>query len=311
MLRPHYAEIRAPRCGISRSDLNKSLLSSFSGMQIGLYREKDELIPIKIRPPYNERSSLDHFLSTQIWSDTTKSFYPMGQIVKDLFITCESPIIHRRNRERTITVQSDPVSGEASIARSRIAEKIEAIELPHGYTLEWGGKHEASMDGQKGIMKIFPICVIGMFFLVVCLFNSLRQPIIIFLVIPLALVGVVAALLPFQLSFGFMAILGFLGLIGMMIKNAIVLLEQINLDISERKTVYKAILDASVSRLRPVCMASGTTILGVIPLIYSPFFAAMAATIMGGLFAATALTLLIVPVLYAIFFKVKCNNEVV
>ena len=305
LLQPHYAEIRAPRCGISRSDLNKSLLLSFSSANIGLYRERDELIPIKIRNPDNERLSLKKFNTLQVWSQLSNRFYPIGQIVKNLYVTSESPIIRRRNRERTITVQCDPVSGEASLLRARLLGKIESLELPPGYSLEWGGKYEENMNGQRGLKKIFPACVIGMFFLLVCLFNSLRQPLIIFMVIPLALIGVTAALLPFQLSFGFMAVLGFLGLIGMMIKNAIVLLEQINLEIAEGKAVYTAVLDASVSRLRPVTMASGTTILGVIPLICSPFFAPMAATIMGGLFAATALTLLIVPVLYTIFFRIK------
>ena len=305
VLQPHYAEIRAPRCGISRSDLNKSLLLSFSSANIGLYREKDELIPIKIRNPANERLSLKKFSSSQVWSQLANRYFPIGQIVKNLYVTSESPIIRRRNRERTITAQCDPIRGEASVLRTRLVKKIESLELPPGYSLEWGGKYEENMNGQRGLKKIFPACVIGMFFLLVCLFNSLRQPLIIFMVIPLSLIGVTAVLLPFQLSFGFMAVLGFLGLIGMMIKNAIVLLEQINLEIAEGKAVYSAVLDASVSRLRPVTMASGTTILGVIPLIYSPFFAPMAATIMGGLFAATALTLLIVPVLYTIFFRVK------
>jgi multidrug efflux pump subunit AcrB len=305
VLQPHYAEIRAPRCGISRSDLNQSLLLSFSSANIGLYREKDELIPIKIRNPANERLSLEKFSSSQVWSQLANRYFPIGQIVKNLYVTSESPIIRRRNRERTITAQCDPVSGEASLLRTRLVKKIEALELPPGYSLEWGGKYEQNMNGQRGLKKIFPACVIGMFFLLVCLFNSLRQPLIIFMVTPLALIGVTAVLLPFQLPFGFMAVLGFLGLIGMMIKNAIVLLEQINLEIAEGKAVYSAVLDASVSRLRPVSMASGTTILGVIPLVWSPFFAPMAATIMGGLFASTALTLLIVPVLYTIFFRVK------
>jgi multidrug efflux pump subunit AcrB len=305
VLQPHYAEIRAPRCGISRSDLNKSLLSNFTGLNIGLYREKDEMIPIIIRTPDKERLSLDNFDSAQIWSPVANRFFPIRQIVKNLDIISEVPIVNRRNRERTITVQCDSAGEEASLLRARLLKEIEEVELPPGYSLEWGGAHEESMKAQSGLKQIFPFCVIGMFFLVVCLFNSLRQPIIIFMVIPLALIGVVAVLLPFNLSFGFMAVLGFLGLIGMMIKNAIVLLEQINLEIKAGKAVYQAVLDASVSRLRPVSMASGTTILGVIPLIWSPFFAAMAATIMGGLFAATVLTLLIVPILYTMFFRIK------
>jgi multidrug efflux pump subunit AcrB len=217
--------------------------------------------------------------------------------------------VHRRDRGKTITVQCDSVNEVASLVRARLLKKIKDVDLPPGYSIEWGGEYEESMKGQRGLKKIFPLCVVGMFFLLVCLFNSVRQPIIIFIVLPLALIGVVAGLLPFNLSFGFMAVLGFLGLIGMMIKNSIVLLDQINLEIKEGKVVYQAVLDASVSRLRPVSMASGTTILGVIPLIWSPFFAAMAATIMGGLFASTVLILLIVPVLYTIFFRVKPTKQ--
>jgi len=305
VLKPCYAEIKAPRCGISRSDLNKSLLANFTGLSIGLYREKDELIPIKIRTPDKERLSLDNFSSTQVWSPVAKRFFPVGQIIENLHIISEIPIVHRHNREKTITVQCDSAYEEASLLRAKLLKKIKAVDLPYGYSIAWGGEHEESMKAQRGLKKIFPLCIVGIFFLLVCLFNSVRQPIIIFIVLPLALIGVVAVLLPFKLSFGFMAVLGFLGLIGMMIKNSIVLLDQINLEIAEGKAVYQAVLDASVSRLRPVCMASGTTILGVVPLIWSPFFAAMAATIMGGLFASTALTLLIVPVLYTIFFRVK------
>ena len=311
VLTPLYAEVKASRCGISRSDLNKSLLSNFTGLNIGLYREKDEMMPIIIRPPDEERLSLDNFDSAQIWSPIANRFFPIGQIVNNLDIVSEVPIVHRRNRERTITIQCDSVGEEASLLRSRLLKKIEAVELLSGYSLEWGGAYEESMKAQRGLKQIFPFCVVGMFFLLVCLFNSLRQPIIIFMVLPLALIGVVAVLLPFNLSFGFMAVLGFLGLIGMMIKNAIVLLDQINLEIKAGKGSYQAVLDGSVSRLRPVSMASGTTILGVIPLMWSPFFAAMAATIMGGLFAATALTLLIVPVFYTIFFRLKPTKNAV
>jgi len=310
VLKPCYAEIKAPRCGISRSDLNRSLLASFKGLNIGLYREKDELIPIKIRTPDKERLSLDNFNSSQIWSSVANRFFPIRQIVKNLHIVSEIPIVHRRNREKTITVQCDSDNEAASLVRARLLKKVENVDLPPEYSIEWGGEYEENMKGQRGLKKIFPFCIVGMFFLLVCLFNSVRQPAIIFIVLPLALIGVVAALLPFKLSFGFMAILGFLGLIGMMIKNSIVLLDQINLELKEGKVVYQAVLDASVSRLRPVSMASGTTILGVVPLLWSPFFAAMAATIMGGLFASTALTLLIVPVLYTIFFRVKPTKEV-
>ena len=149
-----------------------------------------------------------------------------------------------------------------------------------------------------------------MFVLIVCLFNSIREPLIVFLCIPLAIIGVTAGLLIFRISFGFMAILGFLGLTGMLIKNCIVLLDEVNTDVKSGQDTYQAVLNASVSRLRPVTMAAGTTILGMTPLLLHPFFAAMAATIMGGLLVATVLTLLVVPILYTIFFKIKSDKMV-
>ena len=144
-----------------------------------------------------------------------------------------------------------------------------------------------------------------MFFIVVCLFNSIREPLVIFLIVPLSIIGIAAGLWLFNLSFGFMAILGFLGLSGMLIKNAIILIDQVNLDLKEGKSQYHAVLDSAVSRMRPVTMAAGTTILGLLPLVFDPFYANMAVTIMGGLCAATFLTLILVPVLYCILYRVK------
>ena len=144
-----------------------------------------------------------------------------------------------------------------------------------------------------------------MFFIIVCLFNSFREPVIIILVVPLSIIGVAVGLWIFNLSFSFMAILGFLGLTGMLIKNAIILIDQINLDLKTGKSQYNAVLDSAVSRLRPVTMAAGTTILGMLPLVIDPFYANMAVTIMGGLCAATFLTLILVPVLYCILYRVR------
>lgn len=170
--------------------------------------------------------------------------------------------------------------------------------------MEWAGEYADSQEAQDPLKLSFPLCLGGMFFLLVCLFNSVRRPVIIFLTVPLAIIGVSAGLLLTQKPFGFMAILGFLGLSGMLIKNAIVLIDQIELDIREGKAPYQAILDAAVSRLRPVMMAAGTTILGMAPLITDPLYASMAVTIMGGLFGATFLTLMVVPLLYTLLFRI-------
>ena len=308
VLRPHYSEMQSRRSGVTRSDLNKALLWNFNGYTCGVLREKDELLPIISRATECERSSLDQYRNIQVWSNLAAAYIPINQIIDGMNIETEDPIIKKRDRVNTITVQCDAAKKEASLLRQRILPEINSIKLPPGYSLEWGGAYEETEKALVGIKKIFPFCMIGMFFILVWLFNSFRNPFIIFMLIPLASIGVVGFLLPFNLPFGFMAVIGFLGLIGMMIKNAIVLLDQINIELRCNKTPYEAIVDASVSRLRPVTMASGTTILGVIPLLWSTFFASMAATIIGGLIASTALTLLVVPVLYSIFFKVKINR---
>lgn len=304
-LRPIYAEAQGRRSGVSRSDISRTLQFNFSGMTTGLYREGDELLRIVFRPPPEERCSIAQFDDLQVWSVPLNRFLPIHQIVEKLETVQENPQINRRNRMQTITVQCDPMAGLASVLENRVKSRIESIPRPLGYTLEWGGESEESQKGQSGLKKLFPICLLGMFVLVVCLFNSLREPVIIFLCIPLAIIGVTLGLLMFHMPFGFMAILGFLGLTGMLVKNCIVLLDQVRMEVKAGTGRYQALLNASVSRLRPVTMAAGTTILGMMPLLFHPFFESMAATIMGGLMVATVLTLLIAPILYTILFGIK------
>ena len=308
VLNPSYNEIQGRQTMVTRSDLNQSLLWNFIGIQLGLYRENDELIPIISRPLEEQRASIDNYENIQVLSSLGNAFVPLRQVVNSLEPVTEDSIIHRRNRLPTITVQGDPVFEKADTVRRRILPKINAIEVPPGYTLEWGGEYEEDQKGQTEIKKAFQFCILGMFMLLIGLFASLRQPVIIFLTIPLALIGVIFGLLATNLPFGFMSILGTLGLSGMLIKNGIVLLDQINLDLKAGKKPYLAVLDSSISRLRPVMMAAWTTIFGMAPLLFHPFFCSMAATVMGGLFIATILTLLIIPILYVIFFRINVED---
>ncbi len=307
LLNLRYSQVSGRFSGVTRSDVANALLWNFSGIAIGLYRENEDLIPIISRPVPKERFSVLNLDKIQVWGSIANSYIPLRQVVSAVDTDSEPGMIKRRNRVRSLMVQCNPIVGQASTLRDRILKKIDAIPLPPGYSMEWAGEHEESLKGQAGLKQIFPVCLLGMFLLVVMMFNSLRQPLVIFLTIPLAFVGVTAGLLCFGLPFGFMAILGFLGLTGMLVKNAIVLLDQINLDLQAGKKPYQAVLDASVSRLRPVTMASGTTILGMLPLVWHPFFAAMAATMMGGLLIATGLTLCIVPLLYVMFFRIRVS----
>ncbi len=308
VIKPAYNEAQGRSSGITRHDLSISLLRNFQGIRTGVVRQGDELIPVVLRMPHEERASMTQLDNVQVWSSGKHGFFPMAQVVSGIETEWEWPIIQRRDRQKAITVQCNPESGLAEPLRQAMLERIESIELPEGYTMEWAGEYKESMKGKGPLAQIFPICILGMFFILVWQFNSVKKATAIFLTVPLSLIGVTAGLLLTGQAFGFMAILGFLGLSGMLIKNAIVLVEQTELDLQAGKEPYKAVLDSAVSRLRPVVMAAATTILGMIPLIADPLYSAMATTIMGGLFAATFLTLGLVPVLYSIFFGIKADE---
>mgnify|MGYP001202693799 CR=1 FL=1 len=308
VLRPQFAQAQARYAGISRSDVANALQWNFNGITAGVYREHDKLIPILFRSPEKERSSLENLANIQIWSSLQNSFVPLRQVSSGILPVTEDALIKRRDRQRTITVQANPIVGLPAEYHNAIREQVEAIKLPIGYSMEWGGEFESSAESQAPLAKVFPLCILGMFLIVVWLFDSFRRPLIIFMTVPLSLIGVTVGLLLTGLPFGFMSILGFLGLSGMLIKNAIVLIDQIEQDLALGVEPYKAVLDSSVSRMRPVLMASGTTILGMAPLLTDAFYAAMAATIMSGLLAATFLTLIIVPVAYTKVYKIKADK---
>ena len=257
------------------------------------------------RLPEKERVNADEANNIQIWSRVLQTTIPVGQVVSGFETTWEDAVIQRRNKKRTITTQTHHISGVASVVRENAKDEIEAIKLPTGYEFEWAGEYENSVDAQAGLSSSIPVTVVVMFMILVILFNSLRLPIIIWLTVPLASIGVGFGLFATNLPFDFMALLGFLSLAGMLIKNSIVLIEEINLQNESGKDQYQALLEACVSRMRPVSMAAITTILGMTPLLMDPFFIAMAVTIMSGLAFATLLTLLVVPVLYSLFFHVK------
>jgi multidrug efflux pump subunit AcrB len=187
---------------------------------------------------------------------------------------------------------------------NRVREKIEAIKLPSGYSFEWGGEYEDSGKARAALAQPVPLFLAMMVFIVVCLFNSARTTLLIWLIMPLALVGVTTGLLLTGLPFGFMALLGTLALAGELIKNQIVVISKIGNETEKGKAPYQAILDGCTSKLRPVCMVVLTTVLGSIPLLTDPFFGAMAVCIIFGLLFAAVLSLLVMPVVYAMFFGI-------
>ncbi|VGO12900.1 Cobalt-zinc-cadmium resistance protein CzcA [Pontiella desulfatans] len=308
VLRPEFSETQARRVGVTRADLAQSLQLNFNGMVSGLYREGNEMIPIMMRPPESERSTVDNFDDVQVWSSGNRAFVPIRQVVTEIESEWEWPYVMRRDRLNTITARCNPVYGLPDTLRLKIAEQIEGLELPPGYRFEWAGEFEESAEAQAPLAATFPICLLGMFVITIWLFNSVRRPLIIFMCVPLSIIGVTAALLLTGMPFGFMSILGFLGLSGMLIKNAVVLIDEIELQLRRDVEPYKAVLDSSVSRMRPVIMAAGTTILGMAPLLADALYSGMAVTIMGGLFAATFLTLIIVPVVYTLVYRIKVDK---
>lgn len=299
------SEAKSRTTGVSRSDIAQALEMNRTGFAGGLYREGDNLLPIMFRIPEEDRVDVSGMEELQVWSSRSHRMLPLGQVVDRISVDWDVNAIWHLNRERTMTVFAKQVSGNTAPVFAELKPLIEAVKLPSGYSLEWGGEFENQTKANRQLGANIPAALLGMLFISILLFKSFRHPFIIFSGLPLALIGVVSGLLIFQQSFGFMALLGFLSLSGMLIKNEIVLLEQINLEIVAGKQPLSAVMDAAVSRVRPVCMAALTTVLGMIPLIWDPFFGAMAVTIMGGLTFATLLTLIYVPVLYTIVYRVK------
>ena len=307
MLRPQLNEVNARRLGISKRDLDNSLLRSFSGQRVGLYREGTNLMPILVRLPDEERLNIDTIHDVQLWSTTFQRYVMIDEVVNEFRTEWEDALIQRRDRKRTLSVLADPDAFGTETANdlfSRLRPRIEAIELPPGYVLEWGGEYESSTDAKEALFASLPMGYLMMFLITVLLFNSVRAPLVIWATVPLGVIGVTFGLLVMGRPFGFMALLGLLSLSGMLLKNGIVLLDQINTELHSGKEPYQAVFDSGVSRVRPVSMAAITTILGMLPLLADAFFESMAVTIMFGLGFATVLTLIIVPVLYTKFYRI-------
>ena len=308
---PEYLESTGRRLGISREDVSIALQTNFSGRNVGVYREEDRLIPIISRAPEFERVDVQGMAGIQIASSTTGGVVPLIEVVERVDTKWRDSILRRTDRRWTINAQSDPVPGVlASDVFERVRPAIEAIELPQGYSLKWSGEYGDSTEANGNLATTFPMGVLSMVLVVVVLFNALRQPALIFMIVPLALIGVVLGLLTTGTAMEFMAILGLLSLSGLLIKNAIVLVDQMDLEIKDGKARFDAVVDSAASRVRPVMMGSLTTVLGVIPLFGDAFFRSMAVVLVFGLSFATLLTLIVVPALYILFFRIQPSERV-
>ncbi len=316
VIRPDILELQARRNGITRVEVAQALETSFEGRVVGAFREpgnastgvfaqETRLLPIVARPPLAEREDVHTINSLQIWSPVAGRMIPFNQVSSGTAVVWEDPVVMRRDRVPTLTVHADPRVGLPSQLFNRVRKGIEQIELPEGYTLEWGGEHEDSGQARAALAEPLPYVLALMVFIVVCLFNSFRTTLLIWLIMPLVIIAVTAGLLLTGKPFGFLALLGVLALGGELIKAQIVVLSKVQSELGKGKSPYQALLDGGTAKVRPVCMVVITTVLGMIPLVADPFFDAMAVCIMFGLSFAAFLSLIVTPVLYAIFYNVR------
>ena len=333
-----YYQPIARQAGLSRTDVGLSLLSATDGLPVGSYYEGTTAMPIYIKSVDNEGEETAALENIPVWSvlpsltgldgETIKGLLmgtvkkedllsevvgstPLSQATRGVKIEWEDPVVWRYNGQRAIKARCNNAQGyTAESVRGKLIPLVDTITLPEGYTKQWLGEHKASSEAMRYLFKNVPWAMVMIIVILIMLFKDFRKPTIIFLCLPLAAIGIVFGMLISGKDFGFVAIVGALGLIGMMIKNGVVLLDEITLQIASGKGRLVALLDSSSSRFRPVMMASLTTILGMIPLLGDDLFGSLAVTIMGGLLVGTVITLVFIPVLYALFFPIEKEDKV-
>jgi multidrug efflux pump subunit AcrB len=279
-----YDQERARRSGVSRADVAEATRRAYDGTPIGVYREGDDLLPIIFRDNEAQRARIAGQLDVlQVVPMLAFDALPLGQVTNEVRLEWEDPIITRFNRRRQIAVQASPVAVTFPTLRSAVIDKFDAMELPPGYSMFWDGEYDTTLRAQVSLIPGMVPALIIMAVIIVALFNAVRPVLVIALTVPFALIGITAILLPTQVPFGFIALLGAMSLIGLMIKNSIVLLDEIQANTSGGMTPYDATIAAGMSRVRPVALGAATTILGVMPLIQDAFWVAMALTMMFGL----------------------------
>ncbi len=303
---PNYSQMRGQRIGISRSDLANGMTIATSGYGLGVYREGDQFMPMLLKDANVENYNLTNMQTLPIFSPTGRLF-AVEQAVSNFEYKNRLGVIKRYNRQRVIKAQCDPARGvNTKQLYGELLDSInKSVSVPNGYLFKVFGEEESQVESNEALAKNFPLAMVLIFVVLLLLFGNYRDPIMILLMIPLIFIGVVAGLAISGRMFNFFALLGVLGLVGMNIKNGVVLVAQISELKALGKAPYVAIIEATRSRVVPVVVASGTTILGMIPLLFDSLFGAMAAAIMGGLFVATILTICVLPICYSIFYSVK------
>lgn len=307
VIRPVILKDQMQSLGLGRPLINYAIQTATTGMTIGAFRDGDKSLAIYAAFTPEERNRIELLSSLPVWSPSANKAVPLGTVFSNIETVFEDNIIIHRDRSRVMTAMSETKLGtNADAMLERIRPEIEAIELPLGYTLEFGGQMELSNESMAGMSVAFPPAILIMFIIMIFLFNGFRQTIIIFISLPLILIGVVIGLWVMRMDVSFVAVVGLLSLVGMLAKNSIVLLDQVSADFAAGRDKYESIVEDGISRLRPVAMSALTTVLGMLPLIWDVMFGPMAVTIMAGLTVSTILTLLVIPVMTAIAYNVEC-----
>lgn len=307
MLRPVYDPVKAGELGITKAQMMQSVKSISDGVPVGIYRDNEKKVPVLLKSEgydITDAASLGNF---SVWNGERSA--PLSQVTERIETTWEFPQMRTYNRQLSMAAMCGVKPGHTMAeVHGEIRSEIEAMLLPPGYTFFWDSQYKDQGEAMEAIAKYFPLAFLMLIVILVALFGNFRQPIIILCILPLSLIGVAIGMLLTGFDFGFFPIAGWLGLLGMIIKNVIVLIDEINIQRREGVPAYTAVIESTVSRTRPVLMAATTTILGMVPLLFDIAFGGMAATIIFGLTFATLLTLFVTPALYILFYRIKINK---
>lgn len=311
LLKTDYDQKRARSAGISRQDIANGLKRGYDGINIGLYREKNKLYKIQWRSTEEERNNLLASIDTlPVRGETSVTAAPLSQVSNGTNFAWEEPYILRWDRQRQVAIQGSPILTSTFVdLKNSVSNEIANYPLPKGFSLFWDGEEDSSKTAQQQLMPGLVPAIIVILLSLMVTFNDFRPIAVILCTIPFAMIGITAGLLLFDVPFGFMALLGSMSLAGMMNKNIVVLLDACNDNISKGVHPYHAIVEAAVSRARPVMLAAGTTVLGVIPLLQDVFWIGLAVAIMGGLTIGSLLTLFAVPLFYTMIYGLNPPAE--
>ena len=303
---PLYSQMKGQRIGVTRSQMARGITIATQGYTLGEYREGDQFMPILLKDENIGSYNLTNLQALPLVNPSGKVF-SIEQATDGFSFDFRPGVIKRFNRQRVMKAQCDPGRGVNTMRLYAALRDsvLRGVVLPEGYSMKVFGEQESQQESNEALAEYMPLTLVLILIVLLLLLRNYREPVVILLMIPLIFIGVVLGLAVTGKVFNFFSLLGLLGLVGMNIKNAVVLVEQIGVLRAAGKDPYEALTSATRSRIVPVAMASGTTILGMLPLLFDSMFGAMAATIMGGLLVATLLTVCVLPVVYAIFYKIR------